>query len=258
MPETRRTKAKPKPDSRQNERNLPVRLNKIIADAGVCSRRKADELIAAGVVKVNGYVVDKLGSQALITDFITVQGDPIADKASMVYILLNKPKDYITTTSDELGRKTVMDIVKKRARIYPVGRLDRNTTGVLLMTNDGELANRLTHPSYEIERTYSVKLDKPLLPDDAKHIVSGVQLDDGEKSGHCEVFLNPEDNSKVIIVLREGKNHEVKRIFAALGYDVKQLDRKVFANLTASGLDKGRYRHLTRREVAALKKLVGL
>lgn len=241
-----------------DEKNQPVRLNKILADAGVCSRRKADELISAGAVKVNSQVVSELGSTALVTDFITVNGNPIAERGRKIYILLNKPKNIITTTSDELGRRTVLDIVRKKSRLFPVGRLDRNTTGALLLTNDGELANRLTHPSYQIERTYSAKLDKELLHEDAKAIAGGIELSDEEESAPCEIYINPEDGSKVIIMLKEGKNREVRRIFEKFGYEVKQLDRKYFANLSTSGLDKGKYRHLTIREVTALKRLVRL
>ncbi len=242
------------PKKRASERDT-IRLNKYIAEAGVASRRKADELIEMGKVKVNKKVVTELGTVIHKGDFVTVNGDPINREEHMIYVVLNKPKNVITTTSDELGRQTVLDIVKKRARIYPVGRLDRNTTGVLLLTNDGELAHRLTHPSYEIVREYSVKLDNALRPEHAEQIANGIELEDG-KTAPCELLISPEDHSKVLIRLTEGKNHEVKRLFEAVGYLVRQLDRKEFAGITAKGLDKGSYRHLTRKEVMYLKKIV--
>ncbi len=237
--------------------NMPVRLNKVLADAGVASRRKADELIAEGVVRVNGRVVTDLGVKVYRTDTITVNGDPIKEFKRLVYILLNKPKDFITTTSDELDRKTVMDLIKTNERIYPVGRLDRNTTGVLLLTNDGELAHRLTHPSFEIERIYNVLLDKELEMNYAQAIADGVELEEG-KTGPCDVYINPENKAKVILALREGKNREVRRIFESFGYVVKQLDRKYFAGLTTKGLERGQYRQLMRSEVIALQRLTGI
>lgn len=235
--------------------NEPVRLNKILADSGVSSRRKADELIASGVVKVNGNVITELGTKAKKTDFITVNGDPIKQIEHLTYILLNKPKNVITTSSDEKNRKTVMDIIRSRARVYPVGRLDRNTTGVLLFTNDGELANKLIHPKYQIPRVYIAGLDKPLKLEDARKIAEGVELDDG-KTSPCELFVNPDDKKLVTITLTEGKNHEIKRIFEHFNYEVKKLDRKSFANLTVKGMNRGEFRHLNRSELNALKKLV--
>lgn len=234
-----------------------IRLNKMIADAGICSRRKADELIREGRVKINRKTVIELGTRVRRSDFITVDGDPIKEKQQLDYILLNKPKDYITTTSDEKDRKTVMDIVRKRKRLYPVGRLDRNTTGALLITNDGDLANRLMHPRYEVERTYIAKLDKEIDPAHASKISGGVELEDG-MTAPCHVFIRPDDKSIVSVTLIEGKNHEVKRLFSEFGYFVKSLERKFYANLDCRGLKRGQYRHLNRREVANLKKLVGL
>jgi len=235
--------------------NDPVRINKFLAEAGVASRRKIDELILQGAIKVNGKLVVEPGLKVLNTDFITVNGDPVKEIKHNIYILLNKPKNIITTTSDDLDRKTVLDLVKKDTRIFPVGRLDRNTTGVLLLTNDGDLAYRLTHPKFRIERTYSIKLDKPLKQTHGKSISEGVTLEDGEETGPCEVFIKPEDNSKVIMTLMEGKNREIRRIFEQFGYEVKQLDRKIFAGLTTKGLNRGDYRHLTRYELMDLKKL---
>jgi len=257
---TKVTKVKSNTRSKKTakEDDSKIRLNKFIADAGVASRRKADELIVSGVVKVNGVVVDTPGVRVDKTDFITVNGDPIKEKIMPIYIVLNKPKNVITTTDDEKGRKTVLDIVRKQARIYPVGRLDRNTTGVLLLTNDGELAHRLTHPSYQIERVYDAKLDKILKSEHALEISKGVELESGEMTQPCELLIHPADKTKVTITLREGKNHEVKRIFEKFGYTVKQLDRKSFAGITVSGMEKGIYRHLNRKELQFLKKLVKL
>jgi len=252
---------KPKQQSRKKKSSSSeselIRLNKFIADAGYCSRRKADELISSGYVKVNGAIVKELGAKVHPSDLVTIKGDPVSIKDHNIYIVLNKPKNVITTTSDEKGRKTVLDIVRKQARIFPVGRLDRNTTGVFLLTNDGELAHRLTHPSYEIPREYAVKLNKVLKVADAQKIADGLEID-GEKMAPCNIFISPEDKTKVFITLTEGKNHEVKRIFESLGYEVKQLDRKSYAGITYKGLEKGRYRHLTRKEVLYLKKLVGI
>lgn len=240
------------------DENKPIRINKFLAEAGVASRRKIDELILQGLIKVNGKTIQELGYKVLNTDFITVNGDPVKEIKHNIYILLNKPKNIITTTSDEHNRKTVLDIVKKDTRIFPIGRLDRNTTGVLLLTNDGEIAFRLTHPKYLIERTYSVKLDKELKENHAKSISEGIVLDDGDKTRPCELFINPTDNSKVIITLTEGKNREVRRIFEQFGYEVKQLDRKIFAGLTTKGLNRGDYRHLTKEELMGIRKLTKL
>lgn len=230
-----------------------IRLNKWLATSGVCSRRKADELIATGAVIVNGLTVTELGTKIARTDFITVNGDPIKELHHDIYILLNKPKNVITTTNDEFDRKTVLDIVKKQDRVFPVGRLDRNTTGILLITNDGELAFRLTHPTYSVERTYSVKLDKALKAVDAQKIANGIELEDG-LTQPCIIEINPTDGTKLLISITEGKNREIRRIFEALHYEVKQLDRKVFAGLTTKGLGRGEYRHLTNKEVLNLKR----
>ncbi|MDT3738708.1 MAG: pseudouridine synthase [Candidatus Kapabacteria bacterium] len=238
--------------------NEPVRINKFLAEAGVASRRKVDELILQGAVRVNGKLVEEPGIKVMNTDFITVNGDPIKEIKHNIYILLNKPKNVITTSSDDMNRTTVLDLVRKQDRIFPVGRLDRNTTGVLLLTNDGDLAYRLTHPKFQIERTYSVKLDKNLKQAHAKSISEGITLDDGETTGHCEVTINPEDGSKLFVTLTEGKNREIRRIFEQFGYEVKQLERKIFAGLTTKGVNRSEYRHLTNQEVAFLKKITGI
>ncbi len=237
--------------------NEPVRLNKALADSGVASRRKADELITQGAVKVNGKVVTTLGVKVQADDFITVYGNPIPKIDKKIYFLLNKPKDIIVSTEDEKDRKTVMDIIKTNFRIFPVGRLDRNTTGALILTNDGELAHRLLHPSYQIPRTYIALLDKELKQTDADLISKGVPLEDGITSP-CEVVIHPVNPRKVILTLFEGRNHEVKRIFMHLGYNVRQLDRKVFAGISVQRLERGEYRLLSKKEVNLLKKMVNI
>lgn len=234
-----------------------IRLNRLIAEAGIASRRRADELIKSGVVKVNGKVVTQLGTVVSLEDLVTVNGKPIKLLKRYEYILLNKPKDTICTVKDEKGRKTVVDLVQTKNRVYPVGRLDRNTTGVLLLTNDGELANRLMHPKYQVLRTYVVGLDKPLKPEHARQIAKGVEID-GVEFQKCEILIDFKDPKKVIMTLTEGKNREIKRIFEHFGYEVKKLNRKMFANLTTRGLKRGEWRHLTKKEINMLRQLVGL
>ncbi|KAB2893079.1 MAG: rRNA pseudouridine synthase [Chlorobi bacterium] len=249
-----------RPFSKKNEAELPdheVRLNKAIADAGVASRRTADDLVRNGNVTVNGVVCTELGRKIGIHDVVAVNGEIITRYKHLTYILLNKPKDVISTSNDELGRTTIFDIVRLRTRLFSVGRLDRNTTGVLLITNDGDLSNRLMHPRYGIVRAYNVALDKPLQEKHAAAIAAGVELDDGP-SRPCEVFVNPKDAHKVQIEITEGRNREVRRLFEHFGYDVKKLDRKYYAFLSTQGLARGEYRHLTRSEVTRLRRLVGL
>lgn len=237
--------------------NEPTRLNKVLADSGVASRRKADELISQGAVKINGKVVTTLGIKVNADDFITVNGNPIPKVDKKIYFILNKPKDIIVSTEDEKDRKTVMDLIKTNFRIFPVGRLDRNTTGALILTNDGELAHRLLHPSYQIPRTYIALLDKELKQTDAELISKGVQLEDGMTSP-CEVVIHPGNPRKVILTMYEGRNHEVKRIFMHLNYSVKQLDRKIFAGISVQRLERGEYRLLSKKEVNLLKKMVNI
>lgn len=234
-----------------------IRLNKAIADSGLVSRRKADELIESGVVKVNSKIVKDLGMKVSITDNITVNGDPIPEFSRLDYILLNKPKNYICTNSDEKNRKTIFDIVKSNERVFAVGRLDRNTTGVILITNDGDLTNRLTHPSYNIEKTYIAKLDKDIKIDIVKQITEGVELEDG-KTSPAFVVLDPKDKKKITITITEGRNREVRRIFEHFGFEVISLNRKIFAGLSAKGLNRGEYRRLNRDEISYIKKLVGI
>lgn len=249
------SKAPKRPRLDTEEATGPVRLNKAIADAGVSSRRHADELIEQGKVKINGKVCTELGTKITPADTVTVNGEPITRKKHLTYILLNKPKDVISTSQDEKGRTTVFDIVKLHVRLFTVGRLDRNTTGVLLLTNDGELANRLMHPSYGIPRIYRAGLDKPLTLKHAKEISNGIDLEDGPTQP-CEIAIDQKDSFVAHIQLREGRNREVRRIFEHFGYEVKRLDRKGYAFLTPRGLARGEYRHLTRDEVQELRKLV--
>jgi pseudouridine synthase len=187
-----------------------------------------------------------------------VDGKLISDPERHVYILLNKPKDTITTTSDEKGRRTVLDLIDARERIYPVGRLDRNTTGVLLLTNDGDLANRLMHPRHGVARLYDVVLDKPLELRDARAITAGVELENGDKTQPCEIDMEDRDRQHLRITLYEGKNREVRRLFEHFGYEVTRLDRKLYAGLSARGLARGEWRRLERKEISSLRRLVDL
>ncbi|MBL7997753.1 MAG: rRNA pseudouridine synthase [Candidatus Kapabacteria bacterium] len=250
-------KAKQRTIARLSDPDAGIRLNKFLADAGIASRRASDELIASGVVKVNGVVVKEQGTKVHPADLVTVEGEPVTYIKHLTYILLNKPKDYITTTNDEKGRKTVMDLIPLTQRLYPVGRLDRNTTGALLITNDGDLATRLMHPSYEVIREYIAGLDKKLKPSDAKKIANGVELEDG-MTGEAELFINPDDQTEVRIILKEGRNREVRRIFEHLGYEVKRLHRMRYGTMTVAGISRGEYRHLDKAEVRQLRALVKL
>jgi 23S rRNA pseudouridine2605 synthase len=234
-----------------------VRLNKAIADAGLASRRRADELIREGKVTVNRKVCTELGTKVGLDDVVAVNGEPISRTKHLTYVLLNKPKDIITTSHDEKGRKTIFDIVKIKQRLFSVGRLDRNTTGALLITNDGEMANRLMHPSYKVPRLYKAKLDSPLQPEHASQIARGVELEDG-MTQPAELMIDPTDYDVVVIEIYEGRNREVRRLFEHFGYQVKRLDRKQYGVLTTRGLARGEYRHLTRQEIQSLRNLVKL
>ena len=232
----------------------PIRLNKFLANAGICSRREADEFITAGVVSVNGVVVTELGTKVKRTDEIKLHDQPVSIERK-VYVLLNKPKDCVTTSDDPQERKTVMDFVKGacKERIYPVGRLDRNTTGVLLLTNDGDLASKLTHPKYLKKKIYHVYCDKNVTKADLDQIVSGITLDDGEIHADAVSYASETDKSQVGIEIHSGKNRIVRRIFEALGYRVIKLDRVYFAGLTKKGLRRGDWRYLTEQEVNMLR-----
>ncbi|MBR1415745.1 MAG: RNA-binding S4 domain-containing protein [Prevotella sp.] len=234
--------------------NEPIRLNKFLANAGVCSRREADEFIQAGVVTVNGEVVTELGTKVMRTDVVRFHEDTVSLEKK-VYVLLNKPKDYVTTSDDPQQRKTVMDLVKDACpeRIYPVGRLDRNTTGVLLLTNDGDLASKLTHPKYLKKKIYHVYLDKNVTAHDLQQIAEGITLDDGEIRADDVQYASPTDKKQVGIEIHSGKNRIVRRIFEALGYKVIKLDRVQFAGLTKKNLRRGDWRYLTEEEVDRLR-----
>ena len=234
--------------------NEPIRLNKYLANAGVCSRREADEFIQAGVVTVNGNVVTELGTKVVRTDEVKFHDQPVTLEKK-VYVLLNKPKDYVTTSDDPQQRKTVMDLVKNVCpeRIYPVGRLDRNTTGVLLLTNDGDLASKLTHPKFLKKKVYHVYLDKNVTAHDMQQIATGIELEDGEIHADDIQYASDTDKSQVGIEIHSGKNRIVRRIFESIGYRVVKLDRVQFAGLTKKNLRRGDWRFLTEKEVEMLR-----
>ena len=234
--------------------NEPIRLNKFLANAGVCSRREADEFITAGVVSVNGEVVTELGTKIKRGDEVKFHDQTVSIERK-IYVLLNKPKDTVTTSDDPQARRTVMDLVKGACdeRIYPVGRLDRNTTGVLLLTNDGDLASKLTHPKYLKKKIYHVHLDKNLTKADMEQIAAGIQLDDGEIQADAISYTDEFKKDEVGIEIHSGKNRIVRRIFESLGYKVVKLDRVFFAGLTKKGLRRGEWRYLTEPEVNFLR-----
>lgn len=257
-----RTKSKSKPYNPSNSPDqapdAPIRLNRYIANAGVCSRRKADELIEAGVISINGEVVTSLGTKVdPIRDEVRYNGERLK-REKLVYVLLNKPKDYITTTDDPQERKTVMHLVQKATteRIYPIGRLDRNTTGLLLMTNDGELAEKLSHPRNNITKIYHVELNKNLSQGDFNKIEYGLELEDGLIKPDSISYIQGASKNEVGIQIHSGKNRIVRRIFEHLQYDVIKLDRVIYANLTKKDLPRGRWRHLEEKEVIQLKHFI--
>ena len=231
----------------------PMRLNKFLANAGICSRREADDFIQAGIITVNGQVVDNLGAKVLPTDKVMFHDQPVR-RERKVYILLNKPKNTVTTTDDPQERHTVLDIVRNACaeRIYPVGRLDRNTTGVLLLTNDGELSDKLTHPSFEKKKIYHVHLDKNFKRTDMDALLEGIKLEDGFIQADGLSYID-EDKSQVGVEIHSGRNRIVRRMFEHFGYKVKKLDRVYFAGLTKKNLRRGQWRFLTEQEVAMLK-----
>jgi 23S rRNA pseudouridine2605 synthase len=230
-------------------------LNKYISHCGICSRRDAAILVREGKIKVNGEVVTEPGHKVSPSDEVKMGGKKLFLAHNLVYILLNKPKDYITTADDPQGRKTVLDLVRgaTQERVFPVGRLDRNTTGVLLLTNDGELTQKLSHPSYEIRKLYEVKLDKPLVKADFEKILHGVTLEDGFVQADALAYADTKDKSVIGIEIHSGRNRIVRRIFEKLGYDVKGLDRVMFANLTKKDVDRGKWRFLKEKEIRLLK-----
>lgn len=240
---------------KEKELKEGIRLNKYIANAGICSRREADKHIADGKVKVNNKVVTELGFKVKPVDDVAFEGKPIR-REKLVYVLLNKPKGFITTMDDPKGRKTVMDLISAAGdeRIYPVGRLDRNTTGLLLFTNDGELAKKLTHPKHKVKKIYQVELDKPITEEDFLKIEEGVTLEDGEVKVDNVAILTP-DARTIGMEIRMGRNRIVRRTFEHLGYEVVKLDRTTFAGLTKKDLARGKWRFLKEKEVINLKHL---
>ncbi len=232
-------------------------LNKYIAHAGISGRREAAAIVKAGHISVNGTIIVEPGYKVKHKDVIKLKGKVLHLQVTPVYILLNKPKDYICTASDPEGRKTVLDIIKNAttARVFPVGRLDRNTTGVLILTNDGDLSQKLTHPSYEIKKIYEVTLDKPVSKADMESISNGIELEDGFIAADAISYLSNTSKNIIGIEIHSGRNRIVRRIFEYLGYDVRHLDRVMFANLTKKNVDRGKWRFLTEKEVRLLKFL---
>lgn len=233
-----------------------MRLNRFIANAGVCSRREADTYIEAGVVTINGKPATQLGTRVMPGDEVRFDGRLLSAERK-VYLLLNKPKDFVTTTDDPHADRTVMELIKNACeeRVYPVGRLDRNTTGLLLFTNDGDLSKKLTHPSHNMKKIYQVSLDKPLTKADLEQIAEGIELEDGFVGADAISYINAEDKTEIGIEIHSGKNRVVRRIFEHFGYRVKKLDRVFFAGLTKKNLSRGKYRFLTDKEVQFLKMI---
>jgi len=238
---------------RKQDKSMP--LNKYVAHCGVCSRRDAVALIKEGKLKVNNEVILEPGFKVAPEDTVHFSGKKIFPEKNLVYILLNKPKDYITTLDDPEGRKTVLDLLKgaTNERVFPVGRLDRNTTGVLLLTNDGDMTQKLSHPSHEVRKIYEVKLDKPLGKVDFEKILQGLNLDDGFVRADALAYSDPKDKSVVGIELHSGRNRIVRRMFEYLGYDVRNLDRVMFGNLTKKNVERGKWRFLNEKEIRLLK-----
>ena len=241
--------------SKNNATTLP--LNKYVAHAGISSRRAAALLVKEGKVTVNGIVITDPGTKVLYTDTVKVNGKKVTVSSHFVYILLNKPKDFLTTTTDPQGRKTVQQLISKATeeRVYPIGRLDRNTSGVLLFTNDGDLAQKLSHPKNEMKKVYHVGLDKPLTRQHFEKIMGGIELEDGLAKVDEMAYADPKDKTQIGLEIHSGKNRIVRRIFAALGYDVKTLDRVMYAGLTKKNVQRGNWRFLTEKEIRALKYL---
>jgi 23S rRNA pseudouridine2605 synthase len=235
----------------------PIPLNKYIAHAGISSRRAAADLVKAGRVTVNGKPVTDPGTRVLLSDTVKLNGKKISVSSHFVYILLNKPKDFLTTTSDPQGRKTVQQLIASatKERVYPIGRLDRNTSGVLLFSNDGNLAQKLSHPKNEVKKVYHVGLDKALVKTDFDKILNGIELEDGLVRVDALAYTDPKDKTQIGLEIHSGKNRIVRRIFAALGYDVKTLDRVMYAGLTKKNVPRGKWRFLTEKEIRILKYL---
>ncbi len=239
-------------------REMPeeIRLNRFLAQAGIAARRKADELIAAGEIRINGVVVTELGTKIHPkTDVVTYRGNEVTVDARLVYIILNKPKDCITTVDDEKGRNTVLDLIPNHQRVFPVGRLDRNTTGVILLTNDGDLAYSMMHPKFEVEKAYIAEIDRKLSSPDLNRLRNGIRLEDG-LTAPCEVeIIDPPHGVTIGLVIHEGRNRQVRRMFEAMHYNVVKLERIQYAGMTAAGLKRGGWRYLEDHEVRSLKAL---
>ena len=252
-PKTQTSNSKPETTGLKPDSSMP--LNKYLAHCGVCSRRDAVALIAAEKVKVNGKIVTEPGYKVQHTDEVIFNGKKLFVTKNLVYILLNKPKDYITTTDDPQGRKTVLQLIQHATaeRVYPSVRLDRNTSGVLLLTNDGDLTQKLSHPSYEIKKIYEAKLDKPLVKADFDKILKGLKLEDGLIQVDSLAYADSKDKSIIGIEIHSGRNRIVRRIFEHLGYDVKGLDRVMYANLTKKNVERGKWRYLSEKEIRLLK-----
>ncbi len=243
-----------KKSNKEDKKDELIRLNRYIASSGVCSRREADTLIQKGLVKVNGKLITEMGFKLSRNDKVLVKGKLISPEKK-VYIVLNKPKDTVSTVSDPHAKRTVLDIVNHKGseRIYPVGRLDRNTTGVLLLTNDGELTKKLTHPSYNKKKIYHVVLNKPISKNELSEIVQGIELDDGIINADAISYVN-DSKREIGIELHSGKNRIVRRIFEHLGYKVEKLDRVYFAGLTKKNISRGKWRYLSEKEISTLKR----
>jgi len=244
--------------NQKDEQIIGMRLNKFIAHSGVCSRRQAAELVKSGQIKVNGTVLKEPGYQMQAGDQVEYKDKVLAIEEKKVYLLMNKPKNTITTLKDEKGRRTVHDLIKSRIpeRVYPVGRLDRNTLGLLVLTNDGDLAQKLAHPSYEIQKFYEVTLDQPVSEKDIERIKAGLELEDGPTPVDAVHYLDEKDKTQVGIKIHIGRNRIVRRIFEHLGYQVKRLDRTYYAGLTKKDLPRGWFRNLTEQEVIMLKHFI--
>jgi len=254
MPKRQGSHGQKKGSGKKISKDDPVRLNKYIAVSGVCSRREADQLISAGLISVNGKTITELGTKVKPDDDVRYNGERLRNERK-VYLLLNKPKDYVTTTDDPKERRTVMLLIKNACneRIYPVGRLDRNTTGVLLFTNDGEMAKKLTHPGHNKKKIYHVFLEKNLSAADMKKLANGINLDDGFIQPDAISYVNSENRREVGLEIHSGRNRIVRRMFESLGYRVSKLDRVYFAGLTKKNLPRGKWRFLTEKEINRLK-----
>ncbi len=244
-----------KAEEKDKDVDILIRLNKYIANAGICSRREADTYIAKGHVKVNDKIVTEVGTKVSRKDKVKFKNKKVYFEKS-VYIVLNKPKGVLTTVSDDRGRKTVIDIIKSKVpeRIYPVGRLDKDSTGVLLLTNDGDLTKKLTHPKYNKKKIYHAFLDKELSKEKAEEVVAGAELEDGFMKFDTLAFPDPKNKKDVGIEIHSGRNRIIRRMFSHFGFEVVKLDRVYFAGLTKKDITRGRWRHLTEREVSNLKR----